>query len=70
MAGVATVAVGMLLRLGVVLTRRVPWSLVPVAVMAATFIAVGILKWPLVAVVVVLAPVSIAAAWLRPSRDA
>ena len=70
MAGVATVAVGMLLRLGVVLARRVPWNPVPVAVMAATFIAVGILNWPLVAVVLVLAPVSIAAAGLRSARDA
>jgi chromate transporter len=69
-AGVAAVAVGMLLRLGVVLARRVPWNPLSVAVMAATFVAVGILKWPLVAVVVVLAPVSIAAAWLRPARDA
>jgi chromate transporter len=70
MAGVASVAVGMLLRLGVVLARRVPWSPVPVAVMVATFVAVGILNWPLAAAVGVLAPVSIAAAWLRPAADA
>ncbi len=70
MAGVAAVAVGMLLRLGVVLARRVPWNPVPVAIMGATFVAIGILKWPLVAVVLVLAPMSIAAAWLRPSSDA
>jgi chromate transporter len=70
MAGVASVAVGMLLRLGVVLARRVPSNPVPVAIMAATFVAVGLLHWPLVAVVLVLAPVSIAAAWLRPARDA
>ena len=67
MAGVAAVAVGMLLRLGVALARRVPWNPVPIAIMAATFGAVGILNWPLVAVVLVLAPVSIAAAWLRPA---
>ncbi len=70
MAGVASVAVGMLLRLGVVLARRVPWNPVPVAVMVATFVAVGILNWPLVAVVGTLAPVSIVAAWLRPAADA
>ncbi len=70
MAGVAAVAVGMLLRLGVVLARRVQRHPIPVAIMAATFVAVGILKWPLVAVVLVLAPVSIAAAWLRPAGDA
>jgi chromate transporter len=70
MAGVAAVAVGMLLRLGVVLARRVPLSPIPMAVMAAMFVAVGILKWPLVAVVPVLAPLSIAAAWMRPAADA
>ena len=69
-AGVAAVAVGMLLRLGVVLARRVPWNPVPVAIMAATFVAVGILHWPLVAVVAVLAPISVAAAWLRPAANA
>jgi chromate transporter len=69
MAGVAAVAVGMLLRLGVVLARRFPWNPVPVAIMTATFVAVGILNWPLVAVVLTLAPVSIAAAWLRPASD-
>lgn len=69
-AGVAAVAVGMLLRLGVVLAGRVPWNPIPVVVMAATFVAVGILKWPLVPVVLALAPVSIAAAWLRPAADA
>jgi chromate transporter len=70
MAGVAAVAVGMVLRLGVALARRVPWSPVPVAVMTATFVAVGILNWPLIAVVLALAPVSIAAAWLRPANNA
>jgi chromate transporter len=69
MAGVAAAAVGLLLRLGVALAQRVRRSPIPIAVMTATFVAVGMLKWPLVAVVVVLAPVSIAAAWLR-SGDA
>jgi chromate transporter len=70
MAGVASVAVGMLLRLGVVQARRVQRNPIPVAVMAATFVAVGVLKWPLAVVVLVLAPVSIAAAWLRSTGNA
>ena len=65
MAGVAAVAVGMLLRLGIVLADRVRPRLVPILVMVATVVAVGILQWPLVAVVAVLAPISIAAAWPR-----
>jgi len=38
--------------------------------MAATFVAVGLLQWPLIAVVAVLAPISIAAAWPRRPADA
>jgi chromate transporter len=68
-AGVAAVAVGMLLRLGVVLAKRVPRRAVAYAVMLATFAAVGLLQWPLVPVVAVLGPISILAAWPRsPGR--
>jgi chromate transporter len=70
MAGIAAVAVGMLGRLGLVFVRRLPWRPAPIAIMAATFVAVGILNWPLAAVVLVLAPISIAAAWPRPAADA
>jgi len=69
MAGIAAVAVGMLLRLGIVFARRIERRIVPGLIMLATFVAVGIFKWPLVVVVLVLAPLSIAAAWSRP-RDA
>jgi chromate transporter len=70
MAGIAAVAVGMLLRLGIVFARRLKWRPVPALIMVATFVAVGILNWPLVVVVAVLAPISIAAAWPRPAGDA
>jgi chromate transporter len=70
MAGVAAVAVGMLLRLGIVFARRVKRRVAPALIMLATFLAVGVLNWPLVAVVLVLAPLSIAAAWPRPSSHA
>jgi chromate transporter len=69
-AGVAAVAVGMLARLGIVFVRRLRWQPMPAAIMAATVVAVGILNWPLVWVVLVLAPISIAAAWRRPAGDA
>jgi chromate transporter len=68
-AGVAAVAVGMLARLGLALANRVPRRLTAYAVMLVTFVAVGVLKWPLVPVVAVLAPISILAAWpRRPKR--
>jgi chromate transporter len=38
--------------------------------MLATFVAVGLLNWPLVPVVLVLAPLSIAASWPRARSDA
>jgi chromate transporter len=70
MAGVAAVAVGMLLRLGLVFARRLRRGLMPALIMAATFVAVGVLNWPLVWVVLVLAPISIAAAWPRLAGNA
>jgi chromate transporter len=70
MAGIAAVAVGMLMRLGLVFARRLRWTLVPVCVTAATFVAVGVFNWPMIWVVPVLAPISIAAAWPRPPRNA
>jgi chromate transporter len=69
-AGVAAVAVGMLLRLGIVLARRVKRRVAPALAMLATFVAVGLLNWPLVPVVLVLAPLSIAASWPRARSDA
>jgi len=66
MAGIAAVAVGMLLRLGIVFARRIKRRILPLAIMAVTFFAVGVLRWPLIAVVVALAPFSIAAAWPKP----
>jgi len=70
MAGIAAVGVGMLIRLGVALAQRLPQRLMPASIAAATFVAVGVFKWPLVWVVLVLTPISIAAAWLRPVGNA
>jgi len=67
-AGVAAVAVGMLLRLGLTLARRVPRRMTAYAVMLVVFVAVGILKWPLLEVVAVMAPISIATAWPRSPK--
>jgi chromate transporter len=69
MAGIASVAVGMLLRLGIVFARRIKWRAMPLFIMAATFVTVGILRWPLIAVVLVLAPFSVAAAWPKSSES-
>ncbi len=64
-AGVAAVAIGMLLRFGMEAGRVAARGPAAIAVTAATFFAVGIMRWPMLAVVAVMAPVSILACWPR-----
>ena len=61
--GMSAVAVGLLFstaaKMATVLERRwLPWLFVMLA-----FVGVGVMRWPLLAIVVVLAPWAIAAAW-------
>ena len=65
MGGVAAAAVGMLFRLGMTSARGAPRHLPSLLVLVATFVAVGIMQWPLLPVLAVLAPLSIALAWPR-----
>jgi chromate transporter len=70
-AGIAAAAIGLLVRLGFVAARRATTGVLPVLIMLAIFIAVGFLRWPLVPVVLVMAPISVALAWPRkPKADA
>lgn len=68
--GVAAAAVGLNMRLGIVGAQRVVNRLAPTVAMIATFIAVGVFEWPLVPVVLVIAPLSVAAVWPRRARHA
>lgn len=68
MAGVAAAAIGMLVRLGLIAARKATTGVVPALVLVAVFTAVGILRWPLIAVVLVAAPVSVALAWPRKPK--
>lgn len=61
--GVAAAAVGLNIRLGIVGAVRVVKRIGPTITMIATFIAVGVLHWPLVPVVLVIAPLSVASVW-------
>ena len=70
MTGVAAAAIGMILRTGIgAVQLSIASGIVPIAIMLATFIAIGVLKWPLLWVVAIMTPLSIAAAWPRKSRD-
>jgi chromate transporter len=70
MGGLAAAAVGMQFHLGLASNRTLHRHIPSVLVLLATFVAVGLLHWPLVPVLAVLAPLSIAASWPRKSRDA
>lgn len=68
--GVAAAAIGLLIlmvwRSGLQAVRSVASGLA----LIVTFVAVGILNWPLLAVVACVAPLSIAAAWPRKNPNA
>jgi chromate transporter len=65
--GVAAAAAGLFIGTALKLAGRLRPTRVAVLVGLLAFVAVGLLRWPLVAVVVGLAPLSIAAAWrIRP----
>jgi chromate transporter len=68
--GVSAAAVGLNLRLGIIGAQRVMPRLAPTLAMLATFLAVGVFEWPLVPVVLVVAPLSVAAVWPRRAGHA
>ena len=69
MDGIAAAAVGMILRLGFMGSAccRKPG---PAMVALAVFASVGLMHWPLLPVILVLAPVSLAIVWPWRKRDA
>jgi chromate transporter len=70
LVGVAAAATGMLLRMGIVSARSGLRSVASGIVMAVTFVMVGVLKWPIIPVLAVIVPLSVAAAWPRARPDA
>jgi chromate transporter len=66
--GVAAAAVGMILATGLRLVQRGARDAAALAVAAATVLCVGVLRWPMLPVVLCLAPVSIGLARLRRRR--
>ena len=66
--GIAAVVVGLTFATGLGSVWRGSPGMLPVAMTAVTVLCVGILRWPLVPVVLVLAPVSIGLAFALPRR--
>jgi chromate transporter len=59
LAGIVAIGVAMVLQLGVQLARNIR-RIVPALIALAIFVAVGVLNWPMIPVVIVLAPLSVA----------
>ena len=63
MNGMAPVAVGLVIAMGVKIARVLGARWVPWTLAILTFVCVGLLRWPLLIVVGVLAPLAIVLAW-------
>jgi chromate transporter len=69
MAGVAASAVGLVLSVTLKSVKVSIRGAGPIAVLVAVFVCIGILRWPLVPVVLGLAPISVALAWFAPKKE-
>lgn len=69
LSGVAFAAVGLFLSVGIKSMRKNIRDIGQWAILVGVFVAVGILRWPLIWVVLVLAPVSIWLSWLALARE-
>jgi len=65
MDGIAAGAIGLTFATGLKLVHFSRTDAVPLAVTAATVLCVGVLRWPLIPVVLCLAPVSIGLGLLK-----
>lgn len=63
--GVASAAAGLMLVMAWKAGRRASRTIPGLLILAATFLLVGVLQWPMIPVVLGLAPISVAAAWPR-----
>ena len=70
MDGVATTAVGLFLSIGVKSLRISAKDILPLATMAGVVVMVGVLSWPLIPVILGLAPLSVALAWRKGAAHA
>ena len=68
LAGVAAAAAGLTLNMGTRATRLAARNVVAIVVLVGTFVAIGILRWPMLYVVLVALPVAIGGAFLQPDR--
>jgi chromate transporter len=65
LAGMAAAGVGATLTMAIKVARRLPYDLVTILIATTVFVVVGLLRWPMVPVVLVAVPLSIALAFVR-----
>lgn len=63
LGGVAAVGIGATLSVGAKVASKLPRNYWTIAIGVAVFVAVGLLRWPMLPVVAVAVPLSIAVAW-------
>lgn len=66
LTGAAAAAIGLSLSMGITAARRVPRKAIPLIVMTATFVAIGIFHWPLFWTVLAAGSISVALAYVNP----
>ena len=70
LVGIAAAATGMLLRMGITTARASLRNVASAMAMVTTFVLVGVLQWPVLPVLAVIVPLSVAAAWPRSKAGA
>ncbi|HYZ88924.1 MAG TPA: chromate transporter [Myxococcales bacterium] len=63
LTGMSAVVAGLILATAMKMSRAVPRHAIPIALSVASFVGVGLLRFPLLAVIVFVAPVGIVLAW-------
>jgi chromate transporter len=69
LAGMAAAGVGATLTMGIKVARRLPRNFVTAVIAVTVFVLVGVLRWPMIPVVVVMVPLSIALAFVAERKS-
>jgi chromate transporter len=69
LAGMAAAGVGATLTMGIRVARRLPRNLVTSLIAIVVFVLVGVMRWPMVPVVAVMVPLSIALAFASENKS-
>lgn len=68
LAGMAAAGVGATLTMGIKVARRLPRSVINGLIALVVFVLVGVLRWPMVPIVAVMVPLSIAVAFIKENK--